>query len=201
MEIHGTTSADMNGKRGVATDYHFDREGPSKWRYTVQLDAGEAVKVKPANVRAEHTSAEEKLFESALQVVSKINNAVDPSNTLDSWPPLSMSQQKEMDGAIVMMQEAMDKVSGRVRDSMVSGAARAHHFAQPHPFSFRVTFLQLRPSATRTTGVKAWRSTTRGRWRRTRSVPSGVTLGASIRSGSCTVMATASLWTTSTDGN
>ena len=42
VEIHGTTSADMNGKRGVATDYHFDREGPSKSRYTVQLDAGEA---------------------------------------------------------------------------------------------------------------------------------------------------------------
>ena len=29
------------------------------------------------------------------------------------WPPLSASQQKEMDGAIVMYQEAMDQVSGR----------------------------------------------------------------------------------------
>ena len=28
------------------------------------------------------------------------------------WPPLSLSQQKEMNGAIVMMQEAMDQVSG-----------------------------------------------------------------------------------------
>ena len=28
------------------------------------------------------------------------------------WAPLSASQQGEMDGAIVMMQEAMDQVSG-----------------------------------------------------------------------------------------
>ena len=30
-----------------------------------------------------------------------------------AWPPLSASQQKEMNGAIVMYQEAMDQVSGR----------------------------------------------------------------------------------------
>ena len=29
-----------------------------------------------------------------------------------NWPPLSASQQEEMDGAIVMFQEAMDQVSG-----------------------------------------------------------------------------------------
>ena len=52
VEIHGTSRADMNGKRGVATDFHFDKD-PSKWRYTVQLDSGEAFKLKPANVRAE----------------------------------------------------------------------------------------------------------------------------------------------------
>ena len=43
----------MNGKRGVATDFHVDMEDMSKLRYTVQLDSGEAFKVKPANVRAE----------------------------------------------------------------------------------------------------------------------------------------------------
>jgi len=32
-----------------------------------------------------------------------------------SWRPLSASQQGEMDGAIVMMQEAMDQVSVRGR--------------------------------------------------------------------------------------
>ena len=53
VEIHGTSRADMNGKRGVATDFHFYREDESKWRYTVQLDSGEAFKVKPANLRAE----------------------------------------------------------------------------------------------------------------------------------------------------
>ena len=55
VEIHGTGRADLNGKRGVATDFHpmggfHDR---TKDRYTVKLDGGEAFKVKPANVRAE----------------------------------------------------------------------------------------------------------------------------------------------------
>ena len=52
VEIHGTSRADINGKRGVATDFHFDPDG-SKDRYTVQLDSGEAFKLKRANVRAE----------------------------------------------------------------------------------------------------------------------------------------------------
>ena len=56
VEIHGTSRADMNGKCGVATDFHpiggqfGDR---TAWRYTVQLDSGEAFKLKLANVRAE----------------------------------------------------------------------------------------------------------------------------------------------------
>ena len=54
----------------------------------------------------------EKLFELAGRVWVKIMQAVDPTHT-HSWPPLSASQQKEMDGAIVMFQEAMDQVSGR----------------------------------------------------------------------------------------
>ena len=53
VEIHGTSRADMNGKRGVATDFHVDMKDASKWRYTVQLDSGEAFKLKLANVRAE----------------------------------------------------------------------------------------------------------------------------------------------------
>ena len=60
VEIHGTSRADMNGKRGVATDFHpkFASEGMvdhAASRYTVQLDSGEAFKVKPANLRAERT--------------------------------------------------------------------------------------------------------------------------------------------------
>ena len=58
VEIHGTSRADINGKRGVAADFH-PMGGPqgdrSTWRYTVQLDSGEAFKLKPANVRAEGT--------------------------------------------------------------------------------------------------------------------------------------------------
>ena len=58
VEIHGTGRADINGKRGVATDFH-PMDGPegdrTKDRYTVQLDSGEEFKFKPANVRAEGT--------------------------------------------------------------------------------------------------------------------------------------------------
>ena len=55
----------------------------------------------------------EKLYELAVQVRAKLMRAVDPSFT-HSWPPLTASQQEEMDGAIVMFQEAMDQVSGWV---------------------------------------------------------------------------------------
>ena len=55
VEIHSTSRADMNGKRGVAIDFYDYRNDDSKWRYTVQLDSGEAFKLKPANVRAEGT--------------------------------------------------------------------------------------------------------------------------------------------------
>ena len=51
----------------------------------------------------------EKLYELGERVMLKMMRALGPP----PWPPLSASQQKEMDGAIVMLQEAMDQVSGR----------------------------------------------------------------------------------------
>ena len=60
VEIHGTSRADMNGQRGVAVDFHpmGGHQGDrSTWRYTVQLDSGEAFKLKRANVRAEGAGA------------------------------------------------------------------------------------------------------------------------------------------------
>ena len=54
VEIHGTSRVDINGKRGVATDFHYNREDESKWRYTVQLDSGEAFKLKLANLSLIH---------------------------------------------------------------------------------------------------------------------------------------------------
>ncbi len=58
VEIHSTSRADINGKRGVATDFHpMDRADRTTWRYTVQLDSGEAFKVKPANVRTADKTA------------------------------------------------------------------------------------------------------------------------------------------------
>ena len=55
VELHGTSRADMNGKRGVATDFHpmGGQFQPLTWRYTVKLDGGEAFKLKRASVRAE----------------------------------------------------------------------------------------------------------------------------------------------------
>ena len=56
VEIHGTSRTDMNGKRGVAIDFHpMDLQDPTTWRYTVQLDSSVAFKLKLANVRAERT--------------------------------------------------------------------------------------------------------------------------------------------------
>ena len=53
VELHGTSRADMNGKRGVATDFHCYPADRTKDRYTVKLDGGEAFKVKPEHVQAE----------------------------------------------------------------------------------------------------------------------------------------------------
>ena len=50
----------------------------------------------------------EKLFDLAERVWVKIARVHGGA----AWPPLSASQQKEMNGAIVMVQEAMDQVSG-----------------------------------------------------------------------------------------
>ena len=53
VEIHGTSRADMNGKRGVAVDFHkMSPTEPLTWRYMVKLDGGEAFKIKPASLRA-----------------------------------------------------------------------------------------------------------------------------------------------------
>ena len=53
VEIHSTSRADMNGKRGIATDFHIKNiQDSSTWRYTVDLDDGEAFKLKRENVRA-----------------------------------------------------------------------------------------------------------------------------------------------------
>ena len=57
--IHGTSRADVNGKCGVATDFHSvdglsDRTAD---RYTVRLEGGEEYKLRPANLRVESEGA------------------------------------------------------------------------------------------------------------------------------------------------
>ena len=53
VEIHGTSRADLNNKRGVATDLcPVDKMDQKTWRYTVVLDGGEAAfQLKMTNVR------------------------------------------------------------------------------------------------------------------------------------------------------
>ena len=55
----------------------------------------------------------EKLWELGSRVHAKLDRALKVGGAGDgSWRELSASQQGEMDGAIVMLQEAMDQVSG-----------------------------------------------------------------------------------------
>ena len=58
--------------------------------------------------RAPLPPGREKLYELAFRVWLKIARV----HGGGAWPPLSPSQQNEMNGAIVMAQEAMDQVSG-----------------------------------------------------------------------------------------
>ena len=52
--IHGTSRGDMNGKCGVATDFHhMDPDDRTTWRYTVKLDSGEEYKLRPERLLAE----------------------------------------------------------------------------------------------------------------------------------------------------
>ena len=56
--IHGTSRADVNGKCGVATDFHpMDPEDRTTWRYTVRLDSGNEVKLRRERLRAEGEGA------------------------------------------------------------------------------------------------------------------------------------------------
>ena len=108
----------------------------------------------------------EKLYELGYRVFAKIDRAVDPHDT-GLWPPLSASQQREMDGAMVMLQEAMDQVSGGpcspIPSFLPDAASPALQRRSPRA---RATLMQPRTLARSTTGAAAWRSTTRERWRR-----------------------------------
>ena len=64
--------------------------------------------------RAPLPPGREKLFELGFRVWAKLSRVA--TTSIDQpWSPLSASQQGEMDGAIVMLQEAMDQVSVRGR--------------------------------------------------------------------------------------
>ena len=54
VQIYGTSRADLNGKCGVAIDFHpLLWNDEATWRYSVKLDGGEAFKLKRTNVRVE----------------------------------------------------------------------------------------------------------------------------------------------------
>ena len=61
----------------------------------------------------------EKLFELGYRVWAKLDRAHKFDGEYDGrWRELSASQQGEMDGAIVMLQEATDQVSGEGSSSL-----------------------------------------------------------------------------------
>ena len=57
VEVYGTSRHDLNGKRGVATDFHCYFDDRSRDRYSVLLDSGESYKFRPTAVRAERVGA------------------------------------------------------------------------------------------------------------------------------------------------
>ena len=74
VEVHGTSRHDLNGKHGVATDFHCyedDHDG-SRDRYSVLLDSGETYKFRPTAVRAEGLAAIAPLLDQ--RVVELIDN-------------------------------------------------------------------------------------------------------------------------------
>ena len=83
--------------------------------------------------RAPLPPGSEKLWELGYRVWIKLQTKLDPERT-GTWPPLSASQQEEMDGAIVMLQEATDQVRRAVGEVWcVSPCGRhTHPFAQRH---------------------------------------------------------------------
>jgi hypothetical protein len=78
----------------------------------------------------------EKLYELGYRVWAKLNRVAWVSREGDgSWRELSASQQGEMDGAIVMLQEAMDQVSGEghLHSLSLHVASPLSHWHSPHP--------------------------------------------------------------------
>ena len=61
----------------------------------------------------------EKLYELGLRVWMKLSRIHREGPETKTWPPLSAAHQEEMDGVIVMMQEATDQV-GNVSTSRLS---------------------------------------------------------------------------------
>ena len=57
VEVYGTSGHNLNGKRGVATDFHCYQDDPTRNRYSVLLDSGETYKFKPTAVRPERVGA------------------------------------------------------------------------------------------------------------------------------------------------
>ena len=57
VEVYGTSRHDLNGKHGIATDFHCYPADMSRNRYSVLLDSGETYKFWPTAVRAERGGA------------------------------------------------------------------------------------------------------------------------------------------------
>ena len=72
VEVYNTSRADVNGKCGVALDFHPVRDGqgivPQDSRYRVHLDSGELFKLKVTAVRAEGLAAVAPLLDQSVEI-------------------------------------------------------------------------------------------------------------------------------------
>ena len=59
IEIYGTTRQDLNGKCGVAIDFHYSKDA-TRCRYSIRLDSGEGFKARPSQIRAERVASRSK---------------------------------------------------------------------------------------------------------------------------------------------
>ena len=75
VEIYGTSRHDLNGKRGVATDFHWYSNDHSRDRYTVLLDSGAQFKVPRGKLRAENWEQIAPLWGMRVQIHGAVRQA------------------------------------------------------------------------------------------------------------------------------
>ena len=85
VEVYGTSRHDLNGKHGVATDFHYYHDDRSRNRYSVLLDSGASYKFRPTAVRAEGLAAMASLLDQRVVFGGTRGVAVDYFEMDSEW--------------------------------------------------------------------------------------------------------------------